>query len=269
MKPEHQPDTETSDTQDLTFTDNDRRGLYKTVFNRRDVRGQFRPDPIPPEVLSRVLYAAHHAPSVGFMQPWNFILVESDEVKDQVHGAFLKANEEAAARFDEQRRGGQYRSLKLEGIREAPLNVCITCDRDKAGPLVLGRTHDPAMDLYSTVCAVQNFWLAARAEGLGVGWVSILERDRLHAILGIPEAIVPVAYLCVGYVDHFKANPELATRKWRQRLPLRDLIAFDVWNGEPTERGEALLSQIRSDRAWAEESWQETPEGKSKSRRGI
>ena len=253
-----QPDTpaQSTDTQNPTFTDSDRHGLYKTVFNRRDVRSQFLPDPVPADVLSRVLYAAHHAPSVGFMQPWNFILVESAEVKHQVHEAFLKANEEAAALFDRQQRGNQYRSLKLEGIREAPLNVCITCDRDKAGPLVLGRTHDPNMDVYSTVCAVQNFWLAARAEGLGVGWVSILERDRLHAILGIPEAVIPVAYLCVGYVDHFKAGPELAARKWRQRLPLQDLIAFDGWNGEPSERGEELQSHLRSNKVWAEDSWE-------------
>lgn len=224
------------------ISDRDREGLYKTIFNRRDVRSQFKPDVIPREVLSRILQAAHHAPSVGFMQPWNFILVESTHVKRQIHSAFQEANNEAAEMFEGARQD-KYRSLKLEGILDAPLNICITCDRDKAGPVVLGRTHNPETDLYSTVCAVQNLWLAARAENVGVGWVSILKREALHQVLGIPDTIVPVAYLCMGYVDHFESQPELASSNWRQRLPLEELIYFDRWEQRQPERGVASLTK--------------------------
>lgn len=210
------------------FPQPDRDALYRAIFSRRDVRGQFTPDPVPDEVLNRILLAAHHAPSVGFMQPWNFIVIRDPAVKARVHADFLQANEEAARLFEGERQA-LYNRLKLEGIREAPVNVCITCDRERSGPVVLGRTHMPAMDLYSCVCAVQNLWLAARAEGLGVGWVSILHEDTLREALGIPERIVPVAYLCLGHVTHFKETPELETAGWRRRLPLEDLVFHDRW----------------------------------------
>ena len=151
----------------------ERAAIYKCIFTRRDVRSQFRPDPIPDAVLARILQAAHHAPSVGFMQPWDFILIRDTAVKQRLHAAFQAANAEAAGMFEGERQSA-YRALKLQGILEAPLGLCITCDRSRAGATVLGRTHQPEMDIYSTVCAVQNLWLAARAEGIGVGWVSIL-----------------------------------------------------------------------------------------------
>jgi len=214
--------------QEITFLEEDRHGLYKTLFNRRDVRSQFLSDPVPEDVLARVLYAAHHAPSVGFMQPWNFTLVTDTAVKQKVHSLYEQANEAAASEFEDERQM-QYRQLKLAGILDAPLNICVTCDRDRAGPVVLGRQQMPEMDLFSSVCAVQNLWLAARAEGLGVGWVSIMDPEELKRVLGIPEAIVPIAYLCVGYVDHFLATPELANKGWRQRLPLADLVYTNQW----------------------------------------
>jgi 5,6-dimethylbenzimidazole synthase len=218
----------------------DRLGLYRVLLSRRDVRGQFLPDPIPDEVLARVLTAAHYAPSVGFMQPWSFILVRSSEIRGRIKDAFSKANDEAASMFEGEARA-TYRSLKLEGILESPVNICVTCDRDRVGPVVLGRTHIPTMDLYSTVCAVENLWLAARAEGLGLGWVSIISEPALQEILGIPERVVPVAYLCLGRVSHFFTQPELATAGWRKRLPLADLVTLDRWEGERDEAlGEAL-----------------------------
>lgn len=213
---------------DHAFSAEERAALYKAIFSRRDVRGQFAPDPVPDDVLTRILTAAHHAPSVGFMQPWNFLVIRDPAVKARVHADFAQANEEAKARFDGERQA-LYSRLKLEGIREAPINLCITCDRDRAGPVVLGRTHIPTMDLYSCVCAVQNLWLAARAEGLGVGWVSILHEDKLREALGIPERIVPIAYLCLGYVSHFHETPELEKAGWRNRLPLEDLVFQDRW----------------------------------------
>tara|TARA_B100000767_G_scaffold266461_1_gene283841 strand:+ start:1451 stop:2020 length:570 start_codon:yes stop_codon:yes gene_type:complete len=173
------PSTAHSDQQqDIIFSDQDRHGLYKTLFNRRDVRSHFLPHPVPDDVLARVLYAAHHAPSVGFMQPWNFTLVTDDVVKQKVHSLYEQANEAAAKEFEDERQK-QYRQIKLAGILDAPLNICVTCDRGRAGPVVLGRQQMPEMDLFSSVCAVQNLWLAARAEGLGVGWVSIMDPNEL------------------------------------------------------------------------------------------
>ena len=240
---EQKPENKTSLIQDVEFNQADRDGLYKSIFNRRDVRGQFKPDPIPNDVLARILQAAHHAPSVGFMQPWNFLVIQSLQVKEQIHNAFVKANEEAANMFDDEQKK-TYRALKLEGIREAPINICITCDRDKAGPVVIGRTHMSDMDIYSSVCAVQNLWLAARAEGVGVGWVSIMEEAAFHDILGIPEDIIPVAYLCMGYVSHFNKEPELETANWRKRLPLSEQVYFDQWQDTRSTEQEPLMAEL-------------------------
>ena len=218
--------------------------LYQVIFSRRDVRSQFLPDAVPDAVLSRLLYAAHHAPSVGYMQPWNFLVIKSDEVKQRIHSAFNEANEEAAAMFDGERRE-LYSSLKLQGILEAPVNICITCDRNRTGDVVLGRTHQSDMDLYSTVCAVQNFWLAARGENIGVGWVSIVKQEQLREALAIPEDIVPIAYLCVGYVSEFFDQPELEKAGWSERLPLNDLVYYDQWGRQG--EGESLTEQIERD----------------------
>jgi len=151
--------------------------------------------------------------------------------------------------FEGERREA-YRSLRLEGILEAPVNLCVTCDRDRDGPVVLGRTHQKAMDLYSTVCAVQNLWLAARAEGLGVGWVSIFHKAAIRDILKLPERILPVAYLCIGHVSHFLDQPELAASGWRQRLPLDELIHFDAWGGG-SDAEDSLKAQVRHAQALA------------------
>lgn len=228
------------------FAAEDRDAVYRAILSRRDVRGQFLPEPIADDILSRLLIAAHYAPSVGYMQPWSFVLVRDANVKRRVHDLFLKANAEAAAMFP-QDRGDLYRSLKLEGIREAPINICITCDRDRAGDVVLGRTHNPTMDIYSTVCAVQNLWLAARAEGIGVGWVSILDHEALRETLGIPPSIVPIAYLCLGHVSQFRDTPDLESAGWRARLPLAELIHFDHWNER--SNSSALLDRIRETQA--------------------
>jgi 5,6-dimethylbenzimidazole synthase len=137
-----------------------------------------------------------------------------------------------------------YDSLKLGGILEAPVNLCITCDRERPRGSGVGRQTDPATDLYSTVCAVQNLWLAARAESLGVGWVSILDFDRLRDVLAIPAGVVPVAYLCVGYVSEFPPRPELETAGWETREDLARLIHFDRWDGRDDRRASHLLSEV-------------------------
>ena len=208
-----------------------RHPIYDVIFARRDVR-RFRPDPVPDEALSRVLHAAHHAPSVGFMQPWNFIVIRDPAVKAAVKQAFTEENARAARRYRGRRRR-LYDHLKLEGILEAPINLCVTCDRSRFGPHVLGRNSIPETDLFSTCCAIQNLWLAAYAEGIGVGWVSILQVNALRKMLHIPNRIVPVAYLCVGYPETFLPKPELELVGWAPRLPLHDLVFADRW-GEPS-----------------------------------
>lgn len=221
--------TRTPDAGAPGFKPSMKEALYQAIHLRRDIRGQFRPDPIPEEVLARVLLAAHHAPSVGFSQPWDFLLIRDAEVRSAIHAAFERANREAALLFPDGKRE-QYLAFKLEGILDAPLNVCVTCDRNRFGPVVIGRTANPMMDLFSCVCAVQNLWLAACAEGLGVGWVSIIHDADLQEILGLPAHTVPVAYLCMGYVSHFPEKPELETAGWLPRLPLADLVSCDRWS---------------------------------------
>lgn len=225
------------------FSETERSGLYRSIYERRDVRGQFKPDPIPDDKLARILDAAHHAPSVGFMQPWNFLLIQSQAIKQQMHDLFLEANSEATLQFEDNQRE-LYSALKLEGILESPINLVVTCDRERAGPVVIGRTHDMAMDLYSSVCAVQNLWLAARAEGIGIGWVSIFDKQQLKAQLNLPSQVTPVAYLCMGYVDFFHTKPELERVGWRQRLPLEELIYFDQWENQDLERAQSLMSHL-------------------------
>lgn len=236
----HRADDVTSAESSLHFVDAapfceaDRAAVYRAIETRRDVRNEFLPDPIAPEVLRRLLEAAHRAPSVGFMQPWNFVVVREEAVRRRIHGAFERANA-AAARLFAGETGEAYRALKLQGLLEAPVHLTVTCDRDRCGPVVLGRTQDPAMDLYSCVCAVQNLWLAARAEGIGVGWVSILEKSDLRTILGIPEEIEIVAHLCLGRVARLHSSPELEQRRWRSRLALDDLVFEGGWGRRATE----------------------------------
>ena len=213
----------------MEITEQERDAVYKTIYNRRDTRAEFKPDPVPDEVLNRILNAAHHAPSVGFMQPWDFIIIRDNKIKQSIKDGFELAHREAAEMFDEARRE-KYRSFKLEGIMEAPLGICVTCDRSRTGDVVIGRTANPEMDLYSSVCAVQNLWLSARAENLGLGWVSIIHHDALKEILAIPEHIIPVAYLCIGYVNYFHDKPELEKAGWLPRMPVDSLIHYEQWS---------------------------------------
>jgi 5,6-dimethylbenzimidazole synthase len=211
----------------MNFSDAERAAVYRAIFERRDCR-RFLPDPLPDDLVGRLLVAAHHAPSVGYSQPWNFVLVRSREVRLRVKAAFDEANAVGAGLYEPQR-AEKYRSMKLEGILDSPLNLLVTCDRRSGAFAVLGRVVQPEMDLYSTVCAVQNLWLAARAEGVGVGWVSIIEPARLAAIFGLPEGVVPVAYLCVGRVPGFAPIPDLERAGWLERKALPRLVYEERW----------------------------------------
>ena len=225
------------------FSPDERRAVYRAIYERRDIRSQFLPKPVPDAALGRLLDAAHHGPSVGFMQPWDFIVIRDAAVRQSVHDCFVEANRQAAESYNGERRS-LYDSLKLAGILEAPVNLCITCDRERPLGAGLGRKTDPATDLYSTACAIQNLWLAARAESLGVGWVSILDFDRLRELLGIPPHLVPVAYLCLGYVSEFPPCPELEAAGWERRERLAKLIHFDCWGSQDEERAAELLSSV-------------------------
>ncbi|MBV8513835.1 MAG: 5,6-dimethylbenzimidazole synthase [Acidobacteria bacterium] len=210
------------------FTEAEKRGLYRAIYERRDVRDHFLSTPIADEVLRKLLEAAHHAGSVGFMQPWSFIVVRSPEVKQGVKALFEQANATASEAFEGERRA-LYSRMKLEGICEAPVNLCVTCDPTRNGPHVLGRHTIRETDVYSTCCAVQNLWLAARAEGIGVGWVSIFDPRELRALLRIPAHILLVSYLCLGYVTEFLSRPQLETTGWQSRLLIDELIFDDYW----------------------------------------
>ncbi len=215
-------------TTDHSFSPRDKRAFYRTIFERRDVRSQFLPDPIAPSVLARILHAAHHAPSVGFMQPWDFIIVRDSVLRHAVKAIFEQENAKAAACYEGERRV-LYDHLKLEGILESPVNLCVTCHRTRGGPNVLGRNSIVETDLFSVCLAVQNLWLAARVEGIGVGWVRILDQEVLAETLRLPPDVHPVAYLCLGHVREFPSAPELESRGWRKRLPLSDLVHDNCW----------------------------------------
>ncbi len=223
-----------------------RRGVYEAIFRRRDMR-EFLPDPIPDEVLARTLIAAHHAASVGFSQPWNFILVRDLERRREVKRVFEEERRKNADQFSGERRE-RFLSLKLEGILDAPLNLIVTCEPDRFGPALLGKVSIRDVEVYSTCLAVENLWLAARAEGLGVGWVSILRNEDLARIFSIPPKIIPLAYLCVGYVPAFPERPVLETKRWAERLPPSKLLHFDSW--EHHEPGSALAAAMENPDIW-------------------
>jgi 5,6-dimethylbenzimidazole synthase len=210
------------------FPEAQREAIRKVMRDRRDVR-RFRPAPVPDDVLRRILEMAHLAPSVGFMQPWNFIVITSAELRRQVKALFEEVNARERARIDDPARRDLYARLTLEGILEAPLNLAVTCDTRRDAPFVLGRAPMPQTDVYSTCLAIQNLWLAARAEGVGVGWVSILDRPAVEALLGLPPGVQLVAYLCVGYPVEFRPRPMLEEVGWKRRQPLGELVFRDRW----------------------------------------
>jgi 5,6-dimethylbenzimidazole synthase len=210
------------------FTDDEKKGLYKAIYSRRDVRSHFISRTIKDDTLSRILNAAHHAPSVGFSQPWNFILIKDVTTKKQIKDSFEEEKNRSSKLVEEPKRS-KYLSFKLEGILESPINLCVTYDPSKFGPFVIGRSSIPEAGLYSVCCAIQNLWLAARAEGVGVGWVSILSNDILKKVLELPDHVVPIAYLCLGYVDEFAQKPDLETAGWLPRLDLKDVVYFEKW----------------------------------------
>ncbi|GGE08288.1 nitroreductase [Marinithermofilum abyssi] len=214
-----------------SFSPQERETIHRVIKARRDIR-HFLPRPVPQDALERILEAAHHAPSVGFKQPWNFILVTSLSIRKQIKESFERTNASELARLDEGERKELYRRLKLEGIMEAPVNIAVTCDRNRDAPFILGQGPMPETDLYSTCLAIQNMWLAARAEDIGMGWVSILDPVETEKVLGLPDHVRLVAYLCLGYPVEFTEKPMLEREGWKSRLDLNSLVFENRW-GEP------------------------------------
>jgi nicotinate-nucleotide--dimethylbenzimidazole phosphoribosyltransferase len=221
-----------------------RDAVHRVIRERRDIRNGFRPDPIPHDVLLRVLEAAHTAPSVGHSQPWDFVVIRSEKTREKMHELAM-AQREAYAKSLPKGRARQFRELKIEAILDTPVNIVVTADPTRGGRHTLGRHTQPQMAPYSSALAVENLWLAARAEGLGVGWVSFFDERQMVAELGLPEHLEVVAYLCVGYVDEFPEEPELMQAGWSQRRPLSWVVHEEEYGNRalPGEEPHDLLDE--------------------------
>jgi 5,6-dimethylbenzimidazole synthase len=212
-----------------SFNDAEREAVYRVIAERRDVRRGFLRVPLPDDLIGRLLAAAHSAPSVGLMQPSRFIVIRDYGTRKTIHEIFEAANRRAAESYTGER-AEQYSGLKLEGILEAPQNLCVLCDRENERGHGLGRQTMPETAIYSTVCAIQNFWLAARSEGVGVGWVSIIDPEKLCDVLKIPDHLTLVAYLCFGYVEGFASEPDLERFGWEKRVDLKTVVSYDRYS---------------------------------------
>lgn len=205
--------------------------LYDVINRRRDVRREFTGDPIDEDVLLRVLEAAHRAPSVGLSQPWDFVLVRDQATREQFRDHVRTERDTFAASLPPERQQ-TFAKIKVEGICESSLGVVITYDPTRGGPQVLGRHAIDDAGLYSTCLAIQNLWLAATAEGLGLGWVSFYREPYLRDLLDIPEPIRPIAWLCVGTVSHLEEVPDLERAGWRKRRPLEEAIHYETYRSD-------------------------------------
>ena len=213
------------------FSELEKEIFYKVVFSRRDVRKNFIEKKIDDKILIKILQAAHHAPSVGFSQPWNFILIKDEIIRKDIKNSFLNERLKDFNLLENDKvKQKKYLELKLEGILESDVNICVTYDHNRFGPFVIGRMTIEEAGIYSVCCAIQNLWLASRVEGIGVGWVSIINNSDLRKILNLPENIKPIAYLCLGFVDEFNDSPDLEKSNWLKRLDLKDTIFFEKWN---------------------------------------
>ena len=226
------------------FTKEEKNGFYKAIYSRRDVRSHFTSEPIDEKILAKILQAAHHAPSVGFSQPWNFILIKDIETKRKIKQSFDEEKERSAKLIEDPKRS-KYLSFKLEGILESPVNLCVTYDPTKFGPFVIGRSSIPEAGLYSVCCAIQNLWLSSRTEGIGLGWVSILSNEILKDVLSLPDHVIPVAYLCLGHVEKFAEKPDLESAGWLPRLDLKDVVYFEKWQEQENKQWETLKGLIK------------------------
>jgi nicotinate-nucleotide--dimethylbenzimidazole phosphoribosyltransferase len=213
------------------FREEDRAALYEIIRARRDIR-RFRPDVLDPALLRRVLAAAHQAPSVGLSQPWRFIVVTDAATRDRAAAMADRERLRQAAALEDDA-GRRMRDLQLDGVREAPAGIVVCCDRRVEPSGVLGRATFPDADLWSCACAIENLWLAARAEGLGLGWVTLFQPGELAALVGLPSGVETLGWLCIGWPDERPPDPGLERAAWGRRAPLEDLLFFERWPGDP------------------------------------
>jgi 5,6-dimethylbenzimidazole synthase len=204
--------------------------LYDVIERRRDVRAEFSDEPLDPDVLHRLLRAAHAAPSVGNSQPWDFVLVRDQGTRETFHRHVATERDVFAASLPPERRE-RFDRIKIEGILESALGIVVTYDPQRGGPQVLGRHAIDEAGLFSACLAIENLWLAATAEGIGLGWVSFYRKDFLADLLGIPDPVVPIAWLCVGPVTHLQDTPDLVRHGWRDRRPLEEAVHEGRWRG--------------------------------------
>jgi 5,6-dimethylbenzimidazole synthase len=202
------------------------------MYRRRDVRAEFTGDPIDPAVLERVLHAAHAAPSVGLTQPWDFILIRDPARRRRFHDHVHQERATFAATLTGSA-ADRFARIKIDGVLESSLSIVVTYDPQRGGPGVLGRHAIADAGLYSVCLAIQNLWLAATAEELGVGWVSFYREPFLRELLGIPDAVRPIAWLCLGPVTHLETVPDLERHGWRQRTPLASAVHHERWQPAP------------------------------------
>ncbi len=207
------------------FSAAERAAVYRAIAERRDMR-HFRPDPVDPAVLQRLLVAAHQAPSVGLMQPWRFLRMTEPGLRQKIHGLVEEERQCTASALDD--RAQEFLKLKVEGILECG-ELLVAALMDGRERHIFGRRTLPEMDLASVACAIQNLWLAARAEGLGLGWVSIFDPEALARLLNMPAGAKPVAILCLGHVDAFYPAPMLVLEGWTQARPLEELVYTNQW----------------------------------------
>jgi len=237
--------SEPSRTKVAPYPAEQRDAVYRVIAERRDVRRGFRPEPVPAEVLGRVLAAAHQAPSVGLSQPWDFIVIADRARRERVAALAARHRDDFAAALPAAR-ARAFDQLKIESILDTPVNVVVTFDRTRGGRHTLGRATQPQTADFSSVLAVANLWLAARAEGLGVGWVSFFDERELAAELGLPAHLEVIAYLCVGYVDEFGPEPELAAEGWARRRPVSWAVHAEEFGrrGLPGEEPVDMLADV-------------------------
>jgi len=213
------------------YSDPEIAAIYRVIAERRDMR-HFLPTPVAPEILTRILQAAHQAPSVGLMQPWRFIRITDVNIRNSIHRLVDEERiqtAQAIGEYENTARMAEFLRLKVEGILDCgELLVATLCDKREQH--VFGRRTLPEMDIASVSCAIQNMWLAARAEGLGMGWVSIFDPVKLGALLQIPSGAKPIAVLCLGHVSSFYKEPMLIETGWKQAKPLADMVMENIWN---------------------------------------
>lgn len=214
---------------DHAYSAAERAAIYRAIGERRDMR-HFAGGSVAPELLGRLLAAAHQAPSVGLMQPWRFIRISRRELRGRIQGLVEEERVRTAEALGE--RSDDFMKLKVEGISDCA-EVLVAALMDNREPHIFGRRTLPEMDLASLACAIQNLWLAARAEGLGLGWVSLFDPQALAALLGMPAGAKPVAVLCLGPVSEFYAQPMLVQENWAQERPLSEMLYENQWGERP------------------------------------